>query len=191
MQYSTRQLLLYAAFVAASLASMRVGGMLAIFTFIGIALVVTAFLIVALVARDGRRALAIGFLVPLISDASIHAISDRNELDPFDDFAFPTTQSFQQPYLAFRTVTWTDTATGKVISDYDPSVDPSLHTPASFGNMAMPNSSKVTGLATPDRDTFSLFAHSMIAVTLGMIGSAFANYIYKTNVPQKTPETIA
>ena len=65
MKFSLREILGLSAFIAISLASMRMGGVLAGAMIVGICLLATALLIVAFVVRDIRRAWAIGFLVPV------------------------------------------------------------------------------------------------------------------------------
>jgi len=178
LKFTSRDLLGFAAFVAITLASMRMGGPLAVVALIAVGLLAIALLIVALVGRDNRRAYAIGFLVPFLVYAAIHSFTGHDELEPYDDFALPTTRSFQRPYMTFRTLTWIDLATGKSIPDYDPTADPSLHSGGVGGIGSAP---KVTGRETPDRATFSLLAHSLIAVSLAVIGAKFAVLIHNSH----------
>lgn len=177
LKFSSRELFGFAAYVALTLASMRVGGVLAAFTLIVIASVAVALLIVALIDRAGRRAFAIGFLVPLLSYAAVHSFTGHDELDPFGNFALPTTRSFQPLHGAFVSSTWIDFTTGKELPDYDPTADPSRH---SGGGGLMPANGMVTTRETPDRATFTLLAHSLIAVLIAMIGARFGVYIHNS-----------
>ena len=156
---------------------MRVGGLLAVFTLISVALIVIGLLIVALIDRTNRQAFAIGFLVPIQSYGGIHSSTGRDELDPFDDFALPMTRSFQPLYRAFVTSTWIDFNTGQELPDYDPTADPSRH--SGGGGMMSPNG-MVTTRETPDHATFTLLSHSLIAVLIGFVGARFGVYIRKS-----------
>ena len=149
---------------------MRVGGVLAAVVLALVALLAMALMIVALVGRGRRRAFAIGFLVPLLTYAAVHAFTGNDELEPYDKSALPTTQSFQRPYETFRSRTWIDATTQEPIPDYDPTVDPSLHSAGL--------NSKVGYHDSPDRVTFALLAHGLIAVSLAFVGSRFAVYIH-------------
>jgi hypothetical protein len=177
LKFTLRELLGLAAFIAISLASMRIGGVLAGVTIFATAVFATAVLIVALVAHNVRRSLAIGFLVPFLAYAVVHAASSRDELDPYGDFALPTTRSFQPLFRAFVTTTWIDFHTGKELPDYDPTADPSRH---SGGGGIMSPAGMVTMRETPNRATFTLLAHSLVAVLLGIAGAKFGAYIHKT-----------
>lgn len=173
-KYTFRSLLAFITYAALCFASMRVGGPLAALTVGTVAVFASALSIVALIDNSGRRAFAIGFLVPFFAYVGTHVLSGGNQLNPFDDSALATTKSFAPIYLALRTAAWVDTATGNVSPDYDPSADPSRH--QSWG-MAPP---AVSFVQSPNQETFSLATHSIIVVFLGLIGSNFAMYIYRT-----------
>jgi len=175
MKFTLRDLLGFASFIALTLASMRIGGPLAAITLVTVAFFAMALLIVALVGRHLRRAFAIGFLVPFLAYAGLHSFTGHDELEPYDNSALPTTRSFQRPYVTLRTIAWIDLATGNEIPDYDPTVDPSLHSEG-FNSGA-----KVNGRETPDRATFSLLAHALIAVSLGLVGAKFALFIHNSD----------
>lgn len=174
MKFTTRELLGFTAFVGLTVASMRVGGLLAALTFTILAVAANALLIVAFVDCTRRRAFAIGFLVPLLSYAGIHVLSNRDELDPYEDLALPTTRCLQPLYQAVAKSTWVDFATGKELPGYDPATDPSRH----FGGGMMSPQGMVRLRQTPDRATFTLLAHSLIAFRIGVAGAKFGLYIH-------------
>lgn len=159
-------------FAAIAFASLRVGGLLATCTLGAVAVFTAALGIVALVDCGERRSFAIGFLVPLIAYVAVHAYAGGNQLNPFDSSALITTRSFGPLYLAIRTVAWTETATGNVLPEYDPSTN--RHVSSGFGQPAVQFSQ------APDQDTFTLVAHSVVVVILGLLGANFAVYIYRT-----------
>ena len=115
--------------------------------------------------------------MPFLAYAVVHAASSHDELDPYDDFALPTTRSFQPLYRAFVTTTWIDLQTGKELPDCDPTADPSRH---SGGGVMMSPAGMVTTRETPNRTTFTLVAHSLVAVLFGIAGAKFGNYIHNT-----------
>ena len=176
-KFTSRSLFAFTTYAALSLASMRVGGLLAAFNVGAVAVFATALAIVAFVDRAGRRAFAIGFLIPLFAYVGIHTFSVGNQLNPFEDSALATTRSFGPLYMALRTVAWIDTATGNVIPDYDPSTDPRQQF-ARGGGFGGPVPVRFS--QTPDQETFTLVAHSIVVVILGLVGAYFAMYIYRT-----------
>ena len=158
---------------------MRLGGVLAAITLGAVVVFITALGIVALVDRNVRRAFAVGFLVPVFTYVGIHALCGSDPLNPFDDSALATTRSFGPLLMSLRTVTWTDTDTGNVIPNYDPSTDPTRHQfAAGGGGFAGPGSVQFS--QTPNPETFMLVAHSVMIVILGLVGAKFATYIYRT-----------
>ena len=78
---------------------------------------------------------------------------------------------------------WVDYYTGEVVPDYDPEADPSRHL---SGNSFMtgvsggPVNGAVTTQVLPDKAEFSLAAHAMIAVLLGIVGAKFGVYLYRS-----------
>jgi hypothetical protein len=171
-KFSSRHLLAFTLFAAIAFASLRVGGPLAACTIGAVALFTTALGIVALVDCGERRPFAIGFLVPLTAYVAVHAYAGGNQLNPFESSSLITTRSFAPLYMAIRTVTWTETATGNVLPEYDPSTN--RHISFGFGQPAVQFSQ------APDQETFTLVAHSVVVVILGLIGANFAMYIYRT-----------
>jgi len=113
--------------------------------------------------------------VPVLTYGGIHYGSNRDELDPFDDFAMPTTQSFRPLYHTIVTSTWVDMGTGEELPDYDPTANPVRH---AGGGMLPGGMSMVTVRETPTRRTFTLLLHTLLSVLLGFAGARFAVYVH-------------
>jgi len=173
-RFTFRGLLVFTAFIALTLASMRFGGWLANVTLSCIALWLSGLLIIALVDRARRRAYAIGFLVPVIVYGGIHGSTNRDQLSTHDTFTLPTTRAFQRYYRSVAVTKWIDRE-GNETADFDPS---SPWEPKPSEGDWKSEAVSMTIRDKPDGPTFMLLGHSLLAITLGFLGSRFALYVY-------------
>jgi len=174
MKISVRGLLLAVACLAFALGAIRSGGVLAGVMIAGIGVFVTALLIVVLVARDGRRVRAIGFLVPFCMYVGVHYASPGNESDIFNSARFASSRSLQPLFLAIRSTVWVDYHTGLQVTDFDPAAEPERI----YDGLVVPRAGMVTEESVPDPVVFGLTSHLLAAVCLGLVGSKFALYIH-------------
>ena len=180
MRSSVRELLAIVAFLAIAIASLRVGGVLATSFLAFASLCFLALSIVALVARDRRRAFAIGFVVPFTLYATIHYMSTWNELDPHDENSLATTQAFRPLFDVFVNQSWTENLTGKELSEF--TLNPES-VPQPEPGVLYVSQSGTAGIMTerPDRSTFMLVGHCLLASVAGFVGGKFAVFVHASD----------
>jgi len=176
LRFSTRELLGLVSLVGLSLASMRVGGILATGTISVLSIVAIAFAIVAFVGYGQKKAFATGFVIPTLAYLAIIYAFGTNEFDPYEG-KLPTTRMALPLFQALGTGVWVEMGTGKELPDYDPTVDPTRH---AGGGMSRPGSSMVTYLETPDRGTFMTLMHLLFASCFGYVGGKFGVYVHSS-----------
>jgi hypothetical protein len=163
-QFSLRELLLLILSAGVAVATLRAGGILAPATIMLMMLATMCSGIVAFVGRCRLRAAAMGFLVPVAMYSAIVWASGLRELDPYDG-RLPTSRSLAPLFEALATRTWRDAITGEI----DPDYDPAIVLRGGFGGgppMVLHES--------PDRSSFMVLGHVLVAACLGYIGSKFA-----------------
>ena len=176
VQWSLRELMILVLFAGLGMASLRMGGVVGSITVFLAIVLCMALGIVAFVGRNEPQAFAIGFLVPVIAYAAIVLAVGSSELDPYDG-RLPTTRALGPLYESVVTRTWIDLTTGQEIPNYVPAKNQQAgFFVAGFGGIV--GGRQVTSREQPDRRTFMLLAHPLIALAFGYVGGKFAIFVY-------------
>jgi hypothetical protein len=172
-QFSLRELLLVVLFAGLGLGSLRTGGLVASIT-VFLAIVLTMCLaIVAFVGRERPQAFAIGCLIPVIVYAATVRAAGQSELDPYEA-KLPTSRLLLPIFRVMAKQSWANTMTGEVVPDYNPATDPDpVGVGGPFGGSLMALSE------SPDRPTFMLIGHILIAMMLGYAGAKLAVAVHR------------
>jgi hypothetical protein len=182
---SLRELFAIVLFFAMGLAALKTGGVLAGLILIVAGLLSMAMAIVAFVGIGAPKAYAVGFILPVTIYAVCVAIGGQNELDPYDA-KLPTAHMLRYAHQKLVTKAYIDPVTGKVIPDFDPAAQARSST-ITGGMMGMsgfgPGIIGPSLLETPDRPTFMLLAHTLLALILGWLGAKFAMRVYRLQHP--------
>lgn len=172
VQWSLRELFILVTFAGLGLASLRLAGVVgAITEFLSIILCF-ALGIIAFVGRNEAQAFAIGFLVPVIAYAGILLAAGKSELDPWDG-KLPTSLALRPLFESVTTRKWINFGTGQEVPDYDPTKAPP-GTPVGMREQ-------------PDRPTFMLLGHVLIALLFGYVGGKFAVAVYRRQRQDSAP----
>lgn len=179
-QITLRELMLVVLFAGIGLSGLLVGGLMASMLVGGVMILTVGFAIVAFVGRDQLRALAIGFLIPVLAYGAMVLSIGPIELDPYEGH-LPTTQLLLPAYQRIVKTEYFNLATGAPAPGYDPATAPKFGG-SGFGGPAM------GARETPDRKTFMSLAHILIAMLLGYCGAKFAVWLHRQ---QQSPATAA
>ncbi len=174
-RFSLRHFLSFVAACGLLLAAMRIGGAIAQAAILAIVVFATDQLIVAFVGSGGRRAFAIGFLVPFCIYVGVHFINTQDQLDPYGEKAFPTTRSFQFLHRAVVEQTWIDYQTEAIVPASDYRV---VELKRSGGTAMMTSVGMVTLRERPTRAMLALVAHAATALIVGFAGAIDAVYVW-------------
>jgi len=169
-------------FAGLGMASLRIGGVVGSIT-VFLAIVLCMGLgIVAFVGRNEPQAFAIGFLVPVIAYAAIVLAAGTSELDPYSG-RLPTTRALGPVYESVVTRTWFDLTTGQEVPNYDPEKNQQ----AGVAMAGFRGGRTVGGREQPDRRTFMLLAHVLVALAFGYVGGKFAIFVYLRQRQESVP----
>jgi hypothetical protein len=149
-------------FAALAIAALRYGGTLAWLTIGLIAAFAMAMGIVVSVASRIRRVFAIGFLFPFVAYGLVHYLSDHDETNIYDS-KLPTTQMLKSIFQRIETREYYDRKTGEILAGYDPDA------PRVGGTRR-----SISWHETPERRSFAILGHALMAMTCGIAGGLFA-----------------
>lgn len=163
IQFTLRELLVVIAFAALGLAALSTGGVIGSIV-VSLAMIVTMGLaIVAFVGRRSRQAFAIGFLIPVIVNATVMLVAGKSEFDLYAG-QLPTTRLLRPMCAMVFKVAWYQG--GIFIPGYDRDNDPN-------------HGAGMTYLNSPQHETFMKLGHILIAMTLGYAGAKFAVIVHR------------
>jgi len=186
-QISLRELMLVMLVVGLMLAGLTTGGWFASLLLLLIIVVSTALAIVAFVGHGRRRAFAVGYLIPLFVYIAIHAYAGASELDPFAYVTLPTTKLWGPVFEQLVRRDYVDSFTGEFVAKYDPTKNQAFLGGGSggggFGGGGGGPSFSIREI--PDRKTFMLLAHALVAMALGYAGGKFALCVHYQETNRK------
>ena len=172
-QISMREWVALVMFTCVAAAALTCGGICQSL-FLSLAFVVlVAMAISALVGPARIRAYSIGFVVPVLfyifSIVFIGGTDDFGQIDP--SFKLPTTNLFAPLYRVFVKHEYVDSATGKVVENYDGPLA-GVGAPNGFGNTGGVFMRQNVSMAS-----FMASAHGFCALALGWVGARFSLWI--------------
>ena len=186
-RFSLRHLLALVAAVAVALAALKFAGDVWWTVLSTAALVVfLAAAVIAFMERGGRQAAAIGFVVcagiygTLLFVVQLWHDGRSGEFDPYEGI-LPTTKIMFPVFQATVTNTWTDSATGEIIPDFDPANPGPYNVSGSFFS----GQQYAKHQEIPYRTDFMRVAHLLWAVLFGFVGGWFAGFVYRRRVARE------